>query len=119
MSPILHIFIFLLASTQLVVARLGKDGLPAWVRTKEWSLLRDQIEADVVVSKDGTGDYRTIMDAVENAPNNSGHKDIIYVKKGLYLENVQISARKSNLMLLGDGMSNTIISGNSSNDGVH
>ncbi|XP_042503682.1 pectinesterase/pectinesterase inhibitor PPE8B-like [Macadamia integrifolia] len=59
------------------------------------------------------------MDAVEKAPNNSDRRYIIYVKKGLYQENVQISASKSNLMLLGDGISNTIISGNRSNDGVH
>ncbi|PIA36516.1 hypothetical protein AQUCO_03300002v1 [Aquilegia coerulea] len=68
----------------------------------------------VVVAKDGSGDFISIMDAVLAAPSKSKQKYLIYIKNGTYKENVEIKKDKWNLILIGDGMDSTIISGNRS-----
>ncbi|XP_024026234.1 probable pectinesterase/pectinesterase inhibitor 25 [Morus notabilis] len=69
----------------------------------------------VIVSKDGTGNFTTIRDAVANLPNNTRPEDgyfVIYVKQGIYEEIIDISRYKKNIMLLGDGINRTVITGN-------
>ncbi|MQL67646.1 hypothetical protein F6Q10_35135, partial [Streptomyces vinaceus] len=61
---------------------------------------------------DGSGKYKTVKEAVASAPDNSKTRYVIYVKKGTYKENVEIGKTKKNLMLVGDGMDATIITGN-------
>ncbi|CAK9146595.1 unnamed protein product [Ilex paraguariensis] len=73
------------------------------------------INADVVVSQDGSGDYKTISEAV--AASRSGSKRfVIYVKKGVYKENVEIKKTMKNLMFIGDGIGATIVTGNKYNN---
>ncbi|GFQ04116.1 probable pectinesterase/pectinesterase inhibitor 7 [Phtheirospermum japonicum] len=79
----------------------------------------DQIAVDeiVVVSNDGSGNFSKINDAVNAAPNNTNGLNgyfLIYIKKGEYKEYVSIPKSKSYLMMLGDGINQTIISGNKS-----
>ncbi|KAM0946853.1 putative pectinesterase [Dioscorea sansibarensis] len=62
--------------------------------------------ANVVVSKQGDGQYTTLADAVKNIPINHQGTYIIYIKAGVYNENVTIS--NSNVTLLGDGTGKTI-----------
>ncbi|GFP81357.1 putative pectinesterase/pectinesterase inhibitor 24 [Phtheirospermum japonicum] len=77
------------------------------------------ITANLVVAQDGTGNYSTISDAIKVVPNNSESRFIIYVKKGVYFENVKIGLDQWNVMMFGDGMNDTIVSGNLSNaDGL-
>jgi len=64
-----------------------------------------------VVAKDGSGKYKTVKEAVASAPNNGKTRYVIYVKKGKYKENVEVGKSKKNLMIVGDGMSSTIITG--------
>lgn len=71
----------------------------------------------VVVSKDGSWDYTTIKDAIAAAPNNTAASDgyfLIYVKAGVYEEYVSIASNKKYLFLLGEGINQTIITGNRS-----
>ncbi|KAI3932355.1 hypothetical protein MKW92_009747, partial [Papaver armeniacum] len=65
----------------------------------------------VVVAKDGSGNYTTVQEAVASAPSNSDTRYIIYIKRGSYKGQVVIEAPKMNLMLVGDGMHSTIITG--------
>lgn len=71
----------------------------------------------VVVNKNGTGNFTTINDAVAAAPNNtaigSGYF-VIYVVKGVYQEYVSIPKNKQNIMMIGDGIGKTVITGNRS-----
>ncbi|KAF9597395.1 hypothetical protein IFM89_017741 [Coptis chinensis] len=69
------------------------------------------ISAHVVVAKDGSGDFTSIKAAVLAAPDKSKQQYVIHIKKGLYKENVEIKKNKRNLMLVGEGMDYTIISG--------
>ncbi|XP_042453877.1 pectinesterase-like [Zingiber officinale] len=96
--------------------RLMGPGIPDWVSAQDKRLLLagQQQAADVVVAQDGTGNYTTVAAAVEAAPTESGRRYVIYVTKGVYRENVEIKKRKWNLMLIGDGMGQTVISSNRS-----
>jgi pectinesterase len=88
---------------------------PSWVRSSDRRLLqasaKEEIKANVVVAKDGSGNYKTVKEAVESAPNNGKNRYVIYVKKGKYKENVEIGKKKKNVMIVGDGMNATIITG--------
>uniref|UniRef100_A0A7N0TLX4 Pectinesterase n=1 Tax=Kalanchoe fedtschenkoi TaxID=63787 RepID=A0A7N0TLX4_KALFE len=71
----------------------------------------------VVVSLDGTGNFTTINDAINIAPNKSLGQDgyfLIYVTAGVYEEYVSIPMNKRYLMMIGDGINQTIITGNHS-----
>ncbi|KAI3930183.1 hypothetical protein MKW92_029349 [Papaver armeniacum] len=69
---------------------------------------------NVVVAADGSGNFTKIMDAVAAAPDKSTNRFIIYIKRGIYNENVDIKKKKWNLMMIGDGMNATVITGNRS-----
>ncbi|KAK4258962.1 hypothetical protein QN277_005350 [Acacia crassicarpa] len=87
---------------------------PSWVTSKDRKLLEasaNDIKANVVVAKDGSGKFKTVKEAVASAPDNSKTRYVIYVKKGVYKENVEIGSKKKNVMLVGDGMDSTIITG--------
>lgn len=66
------------------------------------------------MAADGTANFTTITDAVNFAPNNSYDRIVIYVKEGIYDENVDIPSYKPNIVLMGDGRDVTVITGNRS-----
>ncbi|XP_062091601.1 pectinesterase 2-like [Humulus lupulus] len=94
-----------------------KNGFPSWVRPGDRKLLQSSSspssQADVVVAQDGSGKYKTIKEAVSAA--GSGKKSgrfVIYVKSGTYNENIEIKGK--NIMLVGDGIGKTIVTGSKS-----
>ncbi|EEF43910.1 Pectinesterase precursor, putative [Ricinus communis] len=96
-----------------LISPLNGD-FPSWVTSKDRKLLESSgknINADVIVAKDGSGKYKTVKEAVAAAPNNGKTRYVIYVKKGTYKENVEIGNSKKNIMLVGDSMDSTIITG--------
>ena len=98
-------------SDQLIEESLN-GKFPSWVTRKDRRLLESKaadIKANVVVATDGSGNFKTVAEAVASAPDNSKTRYVIYVKKGTYKENVEI--KKKNVMLVGDGMDATIITG--------
>lgn len=75
------------------------------------------VNQSVVVNPDGSGNYTTINDAVAAAPNNTGSGNgffVIHVVAGVYEEYVSIPKNKQYLMMIGDGINQTIITGNRS-----
>ncbi|KAI3455679.1 hypothetical protein Pfo_012342 [Paulownia fortunei] len=66
---------------------------------------------DVTVSKDGSGDVRTLKEAVARIPKKSKTRFVIYLKAGEYVENVVLEKSYWNVMIYGDGKTATIISG--------
>ncbi|KAK1263951.1 hypothetical protein QJS04_geneDACA013599 [Acorus gramineus] len=92
-------------------------GFPEWVSAGDRRLMQapaSGVQADAVVAADGSGTYKTVTEAVEAAPVESTKRYVIYVKRGIYKENVDIKKKKWNLMLIGDGMDATIITGDRS-----
>jgi len=86
---------------------------PSWVPARDRALLEAgaAIEADVVVAQDGSGKFRTVKEAVDAAPDGGKSRYVIYVKKGVYKENVEVGKKKRELMIVGDGMDATVITG--------
>ncbi|KAK1354254.1 Pectinesterase [Heracleum sosnowskyi] len=74
--------------------------------------------ANVTVSKDGTRNFTTISDAVAAAPEKSDQASpgyfVIYVLAGIYEEYVSIPKNKHYLMIVGDGINQTVITGSQS-----
>lgn len=94
-----------------------KDGFPTWVKPDDRKLLQQvsssaSTRANIVVAQDGSGDYRTIKEAVSAASKRSGSgRYVIHVKAGTYKENVEIGSKLKNIMMVGDGIGKTIITG--------
>ncbi|XP_010558233.1 PREDICTED: probable pectinesterase/pectinesterase inhibitor 47 isoform X1 [Tarenaya hassleriana] len=71
----------------------------------------------VTVGPYETDNFTTISAAVAAAPNNTNPEDgyfVIYAREGLYEEYVVVSKNKRNVLLIGDGINRTVISGNHS-----
>ncbi|CAN4083828.1 unnamed protein product [Withania somnifera] len=94
-----------------------EGDFPSWLSPEDRELLEEdnsellKINADVVVAKDGSGKYKTLTEAIASAPAKN-NRYVIYIKKGTYKENVVIPSNKKCIMLLGDGIDDTIITGN-------
>ncbi|KAL2503383.1 putative pectinesterase/pectinesterase inhibitor 54 [Forsythia ovata] len=83
---------------------------PSWISVSDRKLLQStEINANAVVAKDGTGNYKTISEAIQAA---TGSRFVIHVKSGVYSE--KINTYKDGITLIGDGKYSTIISGGSS-----
>ncbi|KAL9304217.1 hypothetical protein ACSQ67_021480 [Phaseolus vulgaris] len=88
------------------------DGVvwPEWISGADRRLLQAAaVNADVVVAADGSGDFKTVSEAVEAAPLKSSKRFVIRIKAGVYRENVEVPKKKTNIMFLGDGRTSTII----------
>ncbi|KAL2467636.1 putative pectinesterase/pectinesterase inhibitor 24 [Forsythia ovata] len=78
-----------------------------------------RIYPDLVVAKDGSGNFFKINDALNAVKNYSSTRCVIYVKKGIYNENVKVELSKWNVLMIGDGIYHTVVSSNiSSAEGV-
>lgn len=74
-----------------------------------------QVSDIVVVSQDGSWNFTTITDAVNAAPNNTNGSNgyfFIYITAGVYEEYISIAKNKRYLLMAGDGINQTIITGN-------
>nr|XP_019070402.1 probable pectinesterase 56 isoform X2 [Solanum lycopersicum] len=78
------------------------------------SQLITETSYNAIVSKDGTGNFNTIAGAILAAPDHSVKPFFIKIKKGTYEEYIRVEKKKINIVLIGEGMDNTIITGNRS-----
>lgn len=88
---------------------------PKWMTDGDEELLVSSpngMHVDSVVALDGSGGYRSIAQAIFEAPSYSKGRYVIYVKKGVYHENIDMKKKKTNIMLVGDGIGQTVITGN-------
>lgn len=102
--------------SSLKLRRLLGEPPHEWLRPEDRKLLQSPAEnwkknANAVVGKDRFAKYKTINDALRAVPDKSKKKFIIYIKKGVYVENVRIEKPKWNVVMIGDGMNETIVSG--------
>lgn len=90
-------------------------GAPAEARP-----MADKSQANTVVAQDGSGNYKTIDEALKAMPLGNTKQYVIYVKAGVYQEYLNIDRNMSNLVLIGDGPNDTKITGNKSvvHDGI-
>lgn len=93
-----------------------QKGFPTWVSPGDRKLLQSSTpQANIVVAQDGSGNYKTINEAVAAAAKRSGSgRYVIHVKAGTYKENIEVGEKVKNIMILGDGIGKTIITGSRS-----
>jgi len=90
-----------------MVRRMALEGAAAAV----------PVVGEVTVDQSGAGNYTTVGDAVAAAPSNlagSGGYFVIRVAPGVYEENVVVPKNKKYVMMIGDGIGQSIITGNRS-----
>ncbi|KAL4395608.1 hypothetical protein S245_000099 [Arachis hypogaea] len=104
------------------VARGGRkllsfNGFPEWLSPSDRRLLQAlpgtaAPKADIVVAQDGSGNYKSVSEGVAAAGRvNKNGRVVVYVKAGVYRESVNIKGGIKNLMMFGDGIGATIITG--------
>ena len=64
---------------------------------------------DAIVAKDGTGDYATVQEAIDAAPEGRIKPWLIFVKNGNYNEHIDIPANKPMLHIIGQDRDKTVI----------
>ncbi|WP_262489939.1 pectinesterase family protein [Hymenobacter sp. AT01-02] len=65
--------------------------------------------ATLVVAQDGSGQYRTVQEAVDAAPTNSVTPVLIIIRPGVYREKLLVPANKPNLVLRGEDRDHTVL----------
>ncbi|KAJ6430878.1 hypothetical protein OIU84_018393 [Salix udensis] len=92
------------------------NELPSWVTAGKRKLLLGEtpatIKADAIVAQDGSGQYKTIAEAIENIPRKKNETFVLYIKEGVYKEKVSLSKSHTHVLMIGDGPTKTKITGN-------
>ncbi|CAL4930581.1 unnamed protein product [Urochloa decumbens] len=73
-----------------------------------------EFEPDVTVANDGSGDFKSINAALAKVPTKSATPYVMYVKAGTYKEYVSVPRNVTNLVMIGDGATETVITGSKS-----
>lgn len=102
-----------LRNPRQLTTNLFHDNNPTWMTSVDRMMMETEsrMRPRVTVASNGSGDFTTIGDAINMAPNSSLDRYLIQIKAGIYMENVIIPRNKVNIMLVGDGMNSTVIIG--------
>jgi pectinesterase len=93
---------------------LGANEFPEWFdqgRRRLMSSSQSKLKPNVVIAKDGSGDYKTLSEAIHHIPKKSNKTFVIYVKEGVYTEQVIFNSSHTHVFLYGDGPTKTKITG--------
>jgi pectinesterase len=91
MNRTLKAFVLLLIVSGLTT-RIGQNCLAA--------TLPPQIKPDITVAADGSGDFRTVAQALDSIPKNNTDRKFIFIKSGTYNEHIRVE--NSFLTFLGE-----------------
>jgi pectinesterase len=64
----------------------------------------------IIVAADGTGDFKTVQEAIAAVPDNSPDRVVIHIKPGTYLGQIILPKTKSNVTFEGDPTGKSILS---------
>ncbi|RYR13021.1 hypothetical protein Ahy_B04g070241 isoform B [Arachis hypogaea] len=109
------------SSGRVLREEVDNEGFPDWFSSSDRKLLAKDVKfyvPNVVVAKDGSGNFRTIQDAINSYPKTKNFQGryIIYVKTGIYKENCTVPSHAMNVFMYGDGPTKTIVTASMSND---
>ncbi|KAF3795247.1 putative pectinesterase/pectinesterase inhibitor 36, partial [Nymphaea thermarum] len=102
----------------------GSVHFPSWLSgTANWRLLvepRREVarRAALVVAADGSGEFRTINEALDALVSRDRRRRrkkgrvVVYVKEGVYREHVEVGKELKDLVFVGDGIDKTVVTGN-------
>ncbi|WP_010417857.1 pectinesterase family protein [Anaerophaga thermohalophila] len=72
-------------------------------------LLSDVSAQDFTVAADGSGDFKTVQEAIDAAPDFRKQRTTIFIKNGVYKEKLVLPASKTNVTFIGEDRFKTII----------
>lgn len=103
-------------SRRLLRIEVPQAGLmPEWLTDVQRNILEKpvgELKVDAVVALDGTGQFKNIGEALATIPKHNLKPFVVYIKAGVYHEHVTIQKKMTNVVLIGDGATKTIITGN-------
>jgi pectinesterase len=67
------------------------------------------VKSDFVIAADGSGDYRTVQEAINAVPDFRKNETVIFIKKGIYKEKIVLAGSKTNVVLLGEDRESTVL----------
>lgn len=68
-----------------------------------------QEKSRIVVAADGSGDFKTVQEAINAVPDFRNAITVIFIKNGVYKEKLNLSASKRLVTLIGESLENTIV----------
>ncbi|CAH2044517.1 unnamed protein product [Thlaspi arvense] len=102
--------------------RLLSQDFPSWADGRARRLMTaplSEVKPDMVVAQDGSGQYKTITEALQNVPKKRNATFVLHIKEGIYKEFVQVNRTMPDLVFIGDGPEKTVISGDKNfKDGI-
>ena len=75
-------------------------------------------KADLIVSQDGTGNAKTVSEAIAKVPENNKKRFVIFIKAGIYKEQIRIPANKPYISFIGEKAETTKLTFNLTNKDV-
>lgn len=72
----------------------------------------DRSKYDIVVAQDGSGDFKTVQEAINAVPDFRKKKTTVFIRNGFYREKLIISETKDSLVIIGEDKDKTILSYN-------
>ncbi len=67
-------------------------------------------KADLTVAADGSGDVKTVGEAIAKVPEDNKKRFVIFIKKGVYTEQIRIPANKPYISFIGESAETTKLS---------
>ena len=64
---------------------------------------------DFIVATDGTGDFRTVQEAINAVPHFRKNETRIFIKNGIYKEKLVLAGSKTNVVFIGEDRDQTIL----------
>jgi PelA/Pel-15E family pectate lyase len=67
------------------------------------------VRADIVVGADGSGDFKTVQQALDHIPENNNQSVVIRIKPSIYHEQIRVTAGKNRITFRGEDPLKTIL----------
>ncbi|MEH0153168.1 pectinesterase family protein [Limibacter armeniacum] len=80
-----------------------------WLWLVSSPVVHASVQYDFVVAKDKSGDFTTIQEAINAVPDIRKAVTTIFIKSGVYKEKLILPASKTNVMMIGEDASKTVI----------
>lgn len=68
-----------------------------------------EIKPDYTVAQDGTGNFKTVQEAINAVPDFRNKQTVIFIKKGTYKEKLVLAGSKKNVKFIGEDLRKTIL----------
>lgn len=75
--------------------------------TNYYSIAQDAY--DFVVAHDGSGDFKTVQEAINAVPDFRKNRTTIFIKNGVYKEKLILAASKTNVSFIGEDVEKTVL----------